>query len=342
MLKLPMNRIGELFSKISAGRALYLPIEAGGQVNFGLWTGRETVRLDADKTGRSAKDFFFPQTENLADFKMRGKTVEVAERERPSEPFVVMGVRACDAASFEILDRVFLSEPADTFYAARRAAGVIVATACEEPGRFCFCAAMGIDASQPRGDVAAWIAADNLYWQPQTEKGEALTDSLRELFEEGGEDAVLAQKKETRRKIESLPLAGLDLSGVGRDEMMEVFDSAEWKRLSDCCLGCGACTFVCPTCQCYDIRDYDTGHGVSRYRCWDSCMYSDFTLMAHGTNRPTQLERFRQRFMHKLVYFPKNNEGILGCVGCGRCVEKCPAHMNIVKVARALERGKKA
>ena len=342
MLKLPMNRIGELFSRISAGRALYLPIEAGGQVNFGLWTGHETVRLDADKTGRSAKDFFFPQTENLADFKMRGKTVEVAERARASEPFVVMGVRACDAASFEILDRVFLSEPADTFYAARRAAGVVVATACEEPGRFCFCAAMGIDAAQPRGDVAAWIAADRLYWQPQTEKGEALTDSLRELFEEGGEDAVLAQKAETRRKMESLPLAGLDLSGVGRGEMMEAFGSDAWKRLSDCCLGCGACTFVCPTCQCYDIRDYDTGHGVSRYRCWDSCMYSDFTLMAHGTNRPTQLERFRQRFMHKLVYFPKNNEGVFGCVGCGRCVEKCPAHMNIVKVARALEGRKKA
>ena len=65
-------------------------------------------------------------------------------------------------------------------------------------------------------------------------------------------------------------------------------------------------------------------------------MYSDFTMMAHGTNRPTQMERFRQRFMHKLVYFPNNNDGIFGCVGCGRCLQKCPIHMNIVKVAKAL------
>ena len=107
------------------------------------------------------------------------------------------------------------------------------------------------------------------------------------------------------------------------------------------CLGtdaeCEACggTFVCPTCQCYDIKDFDTGHGVQRYRCWDSCMYSDFTMMAHGNNRNSQMQRFRQRFMHKLAYFPANNDGMFSCVGCGRCVDKCPSHLNIVKVVKA-------
>ena len=117
---------------------------------------------------------------------------------------------------------------------------------------------------------------------------------------------------------------------------MEKFESPYWDELSKGCLGCGTCTFVCPTCQCYDIRDFDTGSGVQRYRCWDSCMYSDFTLMAHGTNRPTQKERFRQRFMHKLVYFPSKNEGLYSCVGCGRCLTKCPQSINIVKVIKAL------
>ena len=94
--------------------------------------------------------------------------------------------------------------------------------------------------------------------------------------------------------------------------------------------------FVCPTCQCYDIRDFDTGHGIQRFRCWDSCMYSDFTKMAHGNSRNSQLERFRQRFMHKLVYQPMNNGGTFGCVGCGRCLSKCPINMNIVKVMKTL------
>ena len=87
-----------------------------------------------------------------------------------------------------------------------------------------------------------------------------------------------------------------------------------------------------------DIKDYDTGHGVQRYRCWDSCMYSDFTMMAHGNNRTSQMQRFRQRFMHKLVYYPLNNDGLFSCVGCGRCVEKCPSSLNIVKVIKAFEK----
>ena len=117
---------------------------------------------------------------------------------------------------------------------------------------------------------------------------------------------------------------------------MEKFNDPAWKELSQACLGCGTCTFVCPTCQCYDVRDFDSGNGIQRYRCWDSCMFSDFTLMAHGTNRPTQVERFRQRFMHKLVYFPSNNDGLYSCVGCGRCLSKCPQGLNIVKVIKAL------
>ena len=97
--------------------------------------------------------------------------------------------------------------------------------------------------------------------------------------------------------------------------MQEIFDSPKWEELYKPCLACGTCTFVCPTCQCYDIRDYDTGKGIRRFRCWDSCMYSDFTLMAHGNNRKSQKERFRQRFMHKLVYYPENNDGLFSCVG---------------------------
>ncbi|MDE6679304.1 MAG: 4Fe-4S dicluster domain-containing protein, partial [Ruminococcus sp.] len=119
--------------------------------------------------------------------------------------------------------------------------------------------------------------------------------------------------------------------------LMEHFRSEKWAELSESCLGCGTCTFVYPTCQCYDIKDFNTGNGIKRFRCWDSCMYSDFTKMAHGNIRNSQLERFRQRFMHKLVYFPSNNNGEFGCVGCGRCLSKCPISMNIVKVMKALE-----
>ena len=127
----------------------------------------------------------------------------------------------------------------------------------------------------------------------------------------------------------------LDLSKVGAGKTEALFNRPEWKSLSESCLGCGTCTFVCPTCQCYDVQEFNTGKTVRRFRCWDSCMYSDFTKMSAGQPRPTQLERFRQRFMHKLVYFPDNNDGQFGCVGCGTVFaevpdsyEHCKGHQN--------------
>ena len=149
------------------------------------------------------------------------------------------------------------------------------------------------------------------------------------------ETAVEDAKASIRAICDKLPLKDLDLSNWGADAAQKNFDSPIWEQLYHPCLACGTCTFVCPTCQCYDIKDYNTGSGVQRYRCWDSCMYSDFTMMAHGNNRNSQMQRFRQRFMHKLAYFPANNQGMFSCVGCGRCVEKCPSHLNIVKVIKA-------
>ena len=333
MYKLAMSRVSDLLA--SFGKVI-APIERAEQVNFGAWSPEETLRLDVLKTVNSAKDAFFPQSEDIVHFKMEGKNIAIGMPEKPDEPFVLFGARACDVRALDVLDRVFLSEPADPGYAARRKNGTIVSIACARPAETCFCHAYGIDAAAPQGDVACWIDGDTLYWQPQSEKGQALTETAKPFLEECPDTAADAAKQAIREILNRLPLKDLTLDGWGGDVLMEKFNSEKWADLSRACLGCGACTFVCPTCQCYDIRDFDTGHGIQRYRCWDSCMYKDFTMMASGTPRPTQLERYRQRFMHKLVYFPANNDGMFSCVGCGRCVAKCPVSSHIVKVIKAL------
>lgn len=336
MKRIGISRLNDLFASISIGKKLYIPVDDGaGQASFTAWyEGLElTKKLN---TVRSAKDLFFPQVENLVNFKVTGKQIQVMENRDAGESFVVFGVRACDCSSFDILDRVFLSEPVDSFYQARRENGLVITLACSRPAETCFCGVFGIDAADPAGDVTCWLDDENLYWRANTEKGEVLTASLP-MLEDCGEEDIREQQERTWKILNKLPLNNLDLTGFDRQHMMELFESPKWDRLSESCLGCGSCTFVCPTCQCYDVQDFDNGREVRRFRCWDSCMYSDFTMMAHGTNRPTQKERFRQRFMHKLVYFPSNNEGIFGCVGCGRCLQKCPIHMNIVKVAKALK-----
>ena len=291
-------------------------------------------------TVRSAKDLFFPQVENLMGFKVTGKQLELLETRDVTEPFVLFGVRACDCRSFEILDKVFLAEPVDTYYQTRRENGLIVSMACTRPEETCFCAAFGIDPAAPAGDVSCWMDEETLYWQANTEKGVALTSKLA-MLADCDTEAVESQQAATREIMQKLPLHNLDLSAFGAGKTKALFSRPEWKQLSEACLGCGTCTFVCPTCQCYDIQEFNNGKTVRRFRCWDSCMYSDFTKMSAGQPRPTQLERFRQRFMHKLVYFPDNNKGCFSCVGCGRCLAKCPIHMNIVKVIKTLGEGTK-
>ena len=335
MKMLPRKELDGLFAAISAQMKLYIPADDGAkQAKFAPW--QEGLALsEALNTARSAKDLFFPQVEALAGFKVNGKTVEIMDDRTEVAPFAVFGVRACDCRSFDILDSVFLADPVDSFYAARREAGLVITLACGRPAETCFCTAFGIDAADPAGDVTCWLTEDALYWRANTEKGAALTETLP--LTDCGEEAVAAAQEATRQIMAKLPLKDLDLTGFGRDDLLKLFKSPKWDELSESCLGCGTCTFVCPTCQCYDVQDFQNGSTVRRFRCWDSCMYSDFTMMAHGTNRPTQKERFRQRFMHKLVYHPSNHEGTFGCVGCGRCLQKCPIHMNIVKVANALK-----
>ena len=332
MKKLSMNALNALFAKIAETQKLYLPIEKAGQVDFFEWNENEKVRLDVLKTVKSAKDVFFPQVENLLKFRMEGKHIEISEAPKSEEDFVIFGVRGCDAKSFEVLDRVFLVDPRDEFYAARRAHGTVVTLACAQPEESCFCTNFGVNPAKPAGDVTAWIADGDMYFEANTEKGERLIAGLADADTE----KVEAQQKEIAEITRKLPFANLNLAGFDGEHLMEKFNDPKWDALSKACLGCGTCTFVCPTCQCYDIRDFDNGKTVTRYRCWDSCMYSDFTLMAAVNSRQTQMQRFRQRFMHKLVYFPSNNDGMYSCVGCGRCVNKCPQNLNIVKVIKAL------
>ena len=344
MYKISNEKLPLLFAAIAENMDLYMPLEKNGQVNYGIWTKDDKAALDALNAVKSPKDVFFPQSETLYTCYKEGKKISIDPQKLCEEPFAVFGIRACDVKGIEVLDRVFLADPVDSYYQSRREHGILISRACHEPDTTCFCKAFGIDAAEPSGDVVTWSIGEELYWKPVTEKGTAFTESLKEFFADADEKTVEAEKDAIRAITEKLPYSNLSLDYFKNTPMQEIFDSPKWEELYKPCLACGTCTFVCPTCQCYDIRDYDTGKGIRRFRCWDSCMYSDFTMMAHGNNRTSQMQRFRQRFMHKLVYFPANNNGMYSCVGCGRCVEKCPSALNIVQVIKAFEKegGEKA
>ena len=336
MLKIAKNSLNAVYAKINQSMGLFIPVKRAGEVNYETWREGKEVSLETLKTVKSPKNMFFPQTENMMKFKTEGKNIEIIDVRDEKTPYVLFGVKACDYKAIEVLDKVFLADPVDTYYQSRREATTIVTLACSKPEESCFCGVFGIDATAPAGDVTTWLDENYLYWQANTQKGEQLTKIVQEFTQNGGETEVAEQQSTTKLILEKLPFAALDLSRFKPENLNDLFEAKEWETLSEACLGCGTCTFVCPTCQCFDIRDFKTNEGVIRYRCWDSCMYSDFTLMAHGNSRTTQMQRYRQRFMHKLVYYPAQNDGLYSCVGCGRCVNKCPQRLNIVKVIKTL------
>lgn len=341
MRKCALNNKNALLAAMAKKAKLYVPTDGADEKSklagayYAEWKDGAAVsgRLN---TTRSPKDFFFPQTENLMTFQMTGKKLEIFDARREHEDFILFGVRACDVRSFTVLDNVFLSDPVDTYYQNRRQHGTIVSMACNRPAETCFCRTFGIDAADPEGDVVCWEDGDNLYLTAKTEKGADLLAAVADVTEECDDHAADGVKALVNERLDKLPLSDLKSDAFGGGKTDKFFNDPAWDELSEACLGCGTCTFVCPTCQCYDIKDFNTGRGVIRFRCWDSCMYSDFTMMAHGTNRPNHMQRFRQRFMHKLVYYPENNNGLFSCVGCGRCLSRCPISMNIVKVMKKL------
>jgi ferredoxin len=107
------------------------------------------------------------------------------------------------------------------------------------------------------------------------------------------------------------------------------FEGDVWEEVSRKCLGCGACSYLCPTCYCFDLVHEKMAAGARKVRTWDCCMFPLFTRHASGHNpRSVNAARLRQKIMHKFSYYPERYS-VDGCVGCGRCVRSCPVNLDI-------------
>jgi ferredoxin len=226
----------------------------------------------------------------------------------------------------------------DPYYAEKRGKTVVIGMACETPDPKCFCLAIGSGPCSSEGsDILFLDLGDRYLVKAGSPKGETLLQNM--AFENVDEETLAKAdlaKKEAEKSMNQEALGQVGIGEVLEKRLETLFDDPIWNDITESCLGCGICTYLCPTCHCFDILDEAGQSAGERIRIWDSCQFPLFTHQASGVNpRPSAKERFRQRIMHKLCYLPQNGN-LAGCVGCGRCVTECPVNLDIREVIQKI------
>jgi ferredoxin len=221
----------------------------------------------------------------------------------------------------------------DPYWVKAYEATVMVGLACSNPCATCFCTTAGCGPFHEEGlDVLLIDMDDHFLAKVVTDKGARFLEAAG-WHDEGDAGKIEALKQAAEAKIQSK----ISTDRLREKEINDLYNASFWEETAFACINCGTCTYVCPTCWCFDIQDENRGKSGQRVRNWDSCMFSLFTLHASGHNpRDTKIHRVRQRFMHKLKYYVDKYDSGIQCVGCGRCVRSCPVNIDIRKVCELM------
>jgi sulfhydrogenase subunit beta (sulfur reductase) len=326
--------------KLRDSYQILVPVKEGDFHLFRLLDDGKEIDTNYQNTRLSPKGVVYAQSERMFEVSLDEKDPEVniyKESAKDYSPRAVVGIRPCDAHGFQIVKRNFdNAEYRDPWWVKRFESTTLVGLGCNQPCASCFCTSVG------GGPFAEeWLDAllvdqgESFLARAVTAKGEAFLGKM-----EGGEVA----DQRVRAKADGIKKsAGEKFSkNVLTDQLKskgihELFSAPFWEEVSFARLNCGTCTFLCPTCWCFDIQDEVMGKQGDRIRNWDSCMFPLFTLHGSGHNpRDKKPQRVRQRFMHKLKYYvDKYGDGIQ-CSGCGRCVRYCPVNIDIREVAERM------
>lgn len=321
--------LADWLDKLAQEQILVAPKDVSGVLLYRPVQGSAEVVWDYIRPMMSVKDAFFPATERLLSIEKKGKSVKLREF-HPAGTQVLFGVRPCDARGLLALDALFLeTEPVDSYYAQRRENTTIIGLACTKMEDTCFCTSTGGAPDDPTGmDMIIYPFEEGYQVRVLTEKGEEIMDSDWRIQ---GEEWL---SNSTSRTPEfEIP---------EQDSWPAQFDDIFWEEMSERCLSCRICAYVCPTCRCFDVRDEPvyTGNGQNQFeriRCWDSCASTIYRRIAGGHNpRQAKGERLRNRFFCKFHYFPEQY-GPIACTGCGRCIEACPVNIDITEVIQHLQ-----
>ncbi|MCP4404002.1 MAG: (4Fe-4S)-binding protein [bacterium] len=326
---LERENIGTLVERLSQAASVYAPVREENTVALKQVTHAREIAFDYQNFDVPPKKIPFPQTETMFDYSL-GKDPQIKASPEDTGKKVLFGIRPCDAKSFVILDKVFEGNFSDVYYITKRQKTTLIGLACTTPYAQCFCTSLGGGpADKDALDILLTPLENESYFvDVVTEKGKGLAESLTDLFVEAS-DTQNRQKEEAKKNAEALVKRHIEVDGI-KEKLDSIFSHQIWTEFSKSCIGCSICTYLCPTCHCFDIQDEATLQEGKRVRVWDTCSNPEYTLHASGHNpRSGRMHRTRNRIYHKYNYYPINSD-VIACVGCGRCISKCPVNIDIL------------
>ena len=335
MKRIAKQEIGRLVTHLMPNRAVYAPSSAGKYVTYQRIESPDEIVWDVLVTREPPKKILLPQTEVLMEYRRSSEGLSVRSTEKVGQEAVIWGMRPCGARAIRSIDLVFdTQENPDVYYVNRREKTALVGIGCNRPLSTCFCTTVGGSPFEKENfDLFLTDIGDAFVVEVLSPKGEELLAGF-DLSEASEEDRAAAQVVEEEALARMDPV--VDIEPI-KDHLDALNEHPFWEEVHSTCLGCGVCTLLCPACYCFDIVDEGAPDCGVRLRNWDTCQFCIYSQEASGHNpRPTGRERMRQRLMHKFNY-ELVNEGVLGCVGCGRCVQSCPVNIDIRETLKQIQ-----
>jgi sulfhydrogenase subunit beta (sulfur reductase) len=324
--------IGKFLEQWAKEYSVYVPTLEKDSTEMKKWDGKDTSFLDWYRNTRiPPKSVFFPIVEEMFHYNKGKEGYQIETPIAAKDKILIFGIRPCDAAALSLLDVAFKEGYEDPYYQERRKNAVLVGLTCTKPYDTCFCTSLDSGPSEKNNvDIMLTDMGDDYFVEAITEKGKELIAkttglaSANEADQAKAKAAVEAAYRKVTRQVKAKEAV---------KKLQDNFENKEfWEKVSTKCVSCGICTFLCPTCFCFDITDETEKGRSKRVRCWDSCQFSTYTRMPMENPREEKWRRVRQKVCHKYAFFPMSYDNKIACTGCGRCIRLCPVNWDITQV----------
>jgi ferredoxin len=329
------NGLQKLYEAIISKHETFAPVEKFGKYDYKKVSSLKECDPDSPiAMTMSVKPLFFPRSSKIMKYEANsaGTSILDTDEDPLATKRVILGVKHCDARGLKVLEAVNKWDYVDSDFLKRRDNTVIFSTRCDKADTHCFCTSLDYDLENLDAMDVALVNGTNgkIYVQARTEKGNAFLKENAPAFSSANGEASAEMKKQYEVFASSFRLK-MDYKDIN-EKMAKSFDSPAFEEASRNCISCNTCAFICPTCHCFKVSDEKIRDTGVRYKSYDSCNNVYFTLEAGGHNpRPAKYRRWRQRSMHKFVYY-KERFGVNLCVGCGHCAISCPVNISIFEV----------